>query len=104
MKLADLERHIDLRIKERLDERSKLETKFLNSRFDALEALLKSGFPEGDPVQHRAYHDEVMEFMRERRELWKSIREKTLSGLLWSMLLAGGTAFWHFLKAKLGAP
>lgn len=101
---ADLERHIDARIRAILEEKASAETKFLNARFDALETLLKSAFPDGDPLRHKAYHDEVMEFMKERRELWKAIREKTLSGLLWSMMLTGGAAFWHYLKAKLGAP
>ena len=104
MTLAELEKHIDQRIKERLDERGKIESKMINQRFDALEALIKSGFPGGDPSEHRRYHDEVIEFMRERRELWKSIREKTLTALFWSMIVAGGTAVWQYIKAKLGAP
>ena len=102
--LAELEKHIDERIKLRLDEHARTETDQLNTRFDKLEALLKSGFPGGDPEEHRRYHDEVIDFMRERRELWKAIREKTLTALLWSGLLTLGSAIYHFIKAKLGAP
>ena len=102
--LSELEKHIDERIRLRLDEHAKTEANQLNARFDKLEALLKSGFPGGDPDEHRRYHDEVIDFMRERRELWRAIREKTLTALLWSGLLTLGSAIYHYIKAKLGAP
>ena len=102
--LSELEKYIDERIRLRLDEHAKTEADQLNTRFDKLEALLKSGFPGGDPDEHRRYHDEVIDFMRERRELWRAIREKTLTALLWSGLLTLGSAIYHYIKAKLGAP
>lgn len=102
--LTELEQHIDERIRLRLDEHAKTETDQINARFDKLEALLKSGFPGGDPEEHRRYHDEVIDFMRERRDLWKAIREKTITTLVWSGLLALGSAIYHYIKAKLGAP
>lgn len=104
MTLAELERHIDERIKQRLEEHANSESLMINHRFDTLEALIKSGFPGGDPSEHKRYHEEVIEFMRERRELWKSIREKTLTALLWSMIVAGGAAIWQYIKTKLGTP
>jgi len=102
--LSELEKYIDERIRLRLDEHAKTEADQLNTRFDKLEALLKSGFPGGDPEEHRRYHDEVIDFMRERRELWRAIREKTLTALLWSGLLTLGSAIYHYIKAKLGTP
>lgn len=102
--LAELGQHIDERIRLRLDEHAKTETDQLNARFDKLEALLKSGFPGGDPDEHRRYHDEVIDFMRERRGLWRAIREKTLTALLWSGLLTLGSAVYHYIKTKLGTP
>lgn len=102
--LAELEQHIDERIRLRLDEHAKTDTDQLNTRFDKLEALLKSGFPGGDPEEHRRYHDEVIDFMRERRGLWRAIREKTLTALLWSGLLTLGSAVYHYIKTKLGTP
>ena len=102
--LSELEKYIDERIRLRLDEHAKTEADQLNTRFDKLEALLKSGFPGGDPEEHRRYHDEVIDFIRERRELWRAIREKTLMALLWSGLLTLGSAIYHYIKAKLGTP
>ena len=102
--LSELEKYIDERIRLRLDEHDKTEADQLNTRFDKLEALLKSGFPGGDPEEHRRYHDEVIDFIRERRELWRAIREKTLTALLWSGLLTLGSAIYHYIKAKLGTP
>ena len=102
--LSELEKYIDERIRLRLDEHAKTEADQLNTRFDKLEALLKSGFPGGDPEEHRRYHDEVIDFIRERRELWRAIREKTLTALLWSGLLTLGSAIYHYSKAKFGTP
>lgn len=102
--LSELEKYIDERIRLRLDEHAKTEADQLNTSFDKLEALLKSGFPGGDPEEHRRYHDEVIDFIRERRELWRAIREKTLTALLWSGLLTLGSAIYHYIKAKLGTP
>ena len=102
--LSELEKYIDERIELRLNEHAKTEADQFNTRFDKLEALLKSGFPGGDPEEHRRYHDEVIDFMRERRELWRAIREKTLTALLWSGLLTLGSAIYHYIKAKLGTP
>lgn len=102
--LEDLEHFIDKKIKLHLDDHTRVEALLINSRFDTLETLIKAGFPGGDVLEHKRYHDEVMEFMKERKELWKSIREKTLSGLLWALVVSTGAAFWQFLKTKIGAP
>jgi len=104
MTLAELEMHIDNRIKIRLDEHAHKEEQRMKEQFDELKELLRSGFPGGDPEEHRRYHQEVIEFMQERRQLWRSIREKTLTGLVWAGAVGLGTMIWHYVKAKLGSP
>lgn len=104
MTMRELEEHIDARIKQRLDEHSQEEAKRMDARFDELKSLLTSAFPGGDPDEHRRYHDEAIEFMRERRELWKSIREKSLTALVWAAIVGLGSAVWHYLRVKIGAP
>lgn len=104
MSLVELENHIDRRVKQRLDEYMIVQAKGLDARFDELKDLLKSAFPGGDPIQHKMYHDEAIAFMQERRRLWQSVREKTLTGLVWMGLTALGAAVWSYVKAKMGAP
>lgn len=100
--MRELEDHIDARIKQRLDNYAREEAQRFDAKFDELKALLRSAFPGGDPEEHRRYHDEAIEFMRERRELWKSIRERSITGLVWAALIALGSAVWHYLQLKLG--
>lgn len=100
--LRDLEDHIDERIRLRLAEHAAEESLHINRRFDELKDLLTSAFPGGDPEEHRRYHNEVMDWMRERRDLWRAIKEKTLTALLWSALVGLGAAVWQTVKAKMG--
>lgn len=102
MTLRELEDHIDLRIRLRLAEHAAEEKSALDSRFDELKVLLISAFPDGDPAKHRQYHDEVMDWMRERRDLMRAIREKTITALVWALMVGVGTALWQALKTKFG--
>lgn len=104
MTLFELEAHIDRRVKQRLDEHMVLQARDLDVRFDELKTLLRSAFPGGDPIKHKQYHDEAIEYMQERRELWRSIREKTVTGVVWMGLTAFGAALWSYVKTKLGTP
>ena len=98
-----LESLIDERIRLRLAENATEERRKMESHFADLKKLLMSAFPAG-PEKHFEYHQEQIEFMRERRELWRSLREKSLAGLVWAGILAVGSALWHYVKTKLGAP
>ena len=100
--MRELEDHIDERIRVRLLEHAAEEARQINLRFDELKVLLESAFPGGDPEEHRRYHNEVMDWMRERRDLWRAIKEKTLTALLWSALVGLGAAVWQTVKAKMG--
>lgn len=100
--MRELEDHIDARIKQRLEDYAREEAQRFDAKFDELKTLLRSAFPGGDPDEHRRYHDEAIAFMRERRELWKSIRERSITGLIWAALVALGSAVWHYLQLKIG--
>lgn len=47
---------------------------------DEMLSLFKSGFPEGDPVEHRKVHESYIREAKERAELWRGMRMKLLSG------------------------
>lgn len=75
--------YIDGRIDEKLDERE------------------QRAFVDGDPAKHKADHQEIVDAARDRKALWKSVREKTVSGGVWFILLGFGTAAWEWLKREL---
>lgn len=100
--MRELEDHIDERVRVRLTEHAAEERQQMDERFGELKKLLSSAFPGGDPDEHRRYHDEVIAWIQERRKLFASIREKTITGLLWAGLLWIGSAVWKALIAKVG--
>ena len=69
----------------------------IDSRFNALEDLIRSGFPEGDPARHREVHEGYIREAKERRELWKSVREKTISSGVWAGLMMIAAALYNYL-------
>ena len=58
---------------------------------------LRHAFPADDPVRHRAYHDEVINIARARKEFWQKLLFELakwgLLGFLGWMLIAGWRDF-----------
>ncbi len=64
-------------------------------------AQLNRAFPNGDTEGHRRYHDLKIQELEEKRRLRIAIREKTIAGLVWAVIVGIGTAMWHYTKTKL---
>ena len=58
-------------------ERRKTDTlqKHMDDRFDALEKLIKSGFPEGDPEEHRKVYERYTKGAKEREEARLAVKK-----------------------------
>ena len=63
---------------------------------------IHNAFVDGDLEGHRRYHKTMIELLEERRRLTAAVKEKTVSGLIWVLVLAVGTALWEEVKRKLG--
>ena len=61
--------------------------KHFDDRFDQLEALIKSGFPDGDPASHRRVHEQHIKEAAEKAEVWLAIKKSVLSSGVWLALL-----------------
>ncbi len=75
-----------------------------NERFDNLErrvAAVESAFPNGDPASHCRYHEELIEQGKDRRELIRAVRDKTIAGLVWAVMLGIGIACWKYFLSLL---
>ena len=60
------------------------------------------GFPGKDADSHRRYHETMIEELAERRKLRMAIQEKTISGLVWALVLGLAWAIWHEVLRQLG--
>lgn len=60
---------------------------YFDERFDALESLLKSGFPAGDPVEHRKAHEGYIREAAERSEMRLAIKKSVMSSGVWLALM-----------------
>ena len=68
-----------------------------NVRLASLENKLgdiQDAFPSNDYLGHHRYHQTMIEMLAERRRLRVAIQEKTLSGLLWAVIVGIGMAVW----------
>lgn len=84
----------------------------MNARMDniengigaAIQQHISIAFAGGDAEGHRRAHETMIAMMEERRKMYASIREKTLSGLLWAAVVWGGLAILTRIKIELGLP
>jgi len=66
-----------------------------------LKGLVLSGYPGDDPDGHRRYHETQIKMMEDRAKMYREIRDKTITGLVWLGILAIGTALLDYAKRHL---
>lgn len=74
---------------ERLERRKsdELFRQHMDDRFDALEKLIKSGFPGGDPEEHRKVHEGHIKEAKEREEVRLAVKKSLYSSGAWLMII-----------------
>jgi len=60
-----------------------------------------TAYPARDPDGHRRAHEDMIEDIAERRRLRRAIQEKTISALVWSLLLVLGISVWQYLLSQV---
>ena len=68
---------------------------------DDLEKRFAEAFPGGDHVGHCRYHTLMIEDIDSRKRLRHAVMEKTISGLVWAIVVAAGIALWTWFKAQV---
>ena len=79
--------------------------KRIEERLGSVESKLDrvvTAFPNSDFEGHKRYHETIVEMLAERRRLRMAIQEKTISGLIWMVLVGLGLAIWHEILRLLG--
>ena len=59
----------------------------MDERFDALEKLIKSGFPDGNPEEHRRIHERRIKEAKEREEVRLAVKKSLYSSGIWLAIL-----------------
>lgn len=72
-----------------------------DKRLDEVIVLIKSGFPNGDPVEHCKAHEARIKNAAERAELYKSIRDKSITGVFLSLASFVLLALWEYFKSEV---
>ena len=73
---------------------------FVGGKFGELETLIRDGFPGGDPATHRRVHEGYIKDAEDRAALWKSVKEKIVSGAVYAALVAVAMALWQWIKSE----
>lgn len=71
-----------------------------NQRLFSIETkmdVVASAFPARDFEGHRRYHQSLIDVLEERRAFYRSLKEKTITGLVWATVVWIGVAAWHEL-------
>lgn len=69
-----------------------------NQRLSSIEIKMdniSNAFPSHDFDGHRRYHQSLIDLLEARRKFYMSMKEKTIFGLLWAVLVWVGFAVWH---------
>ena len=73
-------------------------------QLDKLEAAynkLLVAFPEGDAEGHRRYHEIVVESEKTKLAFKRSVIEKSLAALVWTLLVFLGTSVWAYVQTLM---
>lgn len=64
-------------------------------KIDELSEMVRSGFPNGDPIEHRKVHESYIREAKERSEMYRSLRDRLLSGGVLAVFgVIGGLLYW----------
>lgn len=96
--LAELDARIDERIAKRLDAFSEALKQQHDEQYQRLVELFKSGFPNGDPVEHRIAHEEMMRMVRARRRFFEELGLHLAKGGVWALAVFLGLVLWQWIK------
>ena len=73
----------------------------MDERFDALEQLIKSGFPDGNPEEHRKVHERHIKEAKEREEVRLAVKKSLYSSGIWLAILTLVAALASYLGIEV---
>lgn len=74
---------------------------YFNTHFIRLEELIRDGFPEGDPAEHRKVHEGYIKRANSRSDMWQAVLKQVVTGSVWAGILAVSAALWIQFKIEV---
>lgn len=99
--LREIHEHIDRHIESRFDQLSNSMMRQTETQYSALSDLIKSGFPNGDPVEHRKAHEQMMRYVEKRERFISDLSMHLAKGGVWALAVFMGVSMWHFFVGKV---
>ena len=91
--LRDMDEHIDRKLKQHL--------KPLEDSIGELKDMIQSGFPNGDPDEHRKSHEREEAAQRLTEKRWEIVKTKLLENSMWALMVAAVLAAWYWIKGNM---
>jgi len=95
--VSQLEQYID----EKLDANKREHREYFDARFDEVVALIKDGFPGGDPRGHREVHEGYIAEAKQKKDLRDAIIKQILTGTAWATMAFIAAAIWVAIKSEV---
>ncbi len=73
----------------------------MDERFDALEKLIKSGFPDENPEEHRKAHERRIKEAKEKEEVRLAVKKSLYSSGIWLAILTLVAALASYLGIEV---
>lgn len=70
-------------------------------RLTEMERKFIEAFPHGDHSGHSRYHEIQIEMLLARRKLIAAVQEKTISGIVWAIVVGAALALWQWFKTEV---
>lgn len=106
MAAKEIEEHVAEVVRDALAEHVRAESENFNSLMREVQEMRKeflSAFPNGDPKGHEEFHRDAIAVIRDLSGMMREVRNKTVVGVVWSVLGLLAAALWFYVKSKLGA-
>lgn len=87
---------VDARIAAHLTDSEGRQNKMMDEGFERVCTLIRSGFPDGDPAEHRKAHEQMIEAHRQRIEFYRDLRRQLASKGVLALVGVLLIALWHY--------
>lgn len=92
----DEERRVNEIVDARLAESETRQKQAMDEGFERVCTLIRSGFPDGDPAEHRKAHEQMIAAHRERADFYRDLRKQLAGKGVLALVGVLLIALWHY--------
>ncbi len=92
-----MQQMVDERIEHHLGQSERRQKDRMDKGFHDVCELLRSAFPDGDPVEHRRAHEQMIEFHKQRADFYRDLKKQLASKGMLAIVGIVLLALWHYV-------